>query len=82
MDKDPKILDRAVQPVKSAMTNQRVIFGIKKTHVKIVNFQETEMEDCDPDDDFQASGSLRTIYRKDRDSTISKSEARLQKTEE
>ena len=64
------------------MTNQRVIFGIKKTDVKRVTFQETEMEDCDPDDDFQASASLRTVYRKDTDSTMSKFEARLQKTEE
>ena len=34
MDKDPEYLDKAVQLVKSAMTNQRVIFGIKKTDVK------------------------------------------------
>jgi hypothetical protein len=78
MDKDPENLDKAVQLVKSAMTNQRVIFGIKKR----VTFQETEMEDCDPDDDFQASASLRTVYRKDTDSTMSKFEARLKKMEE
>jgi len=59
-----------------------VIFGIKKTDLKRVTFQETEMEDCDPDDDFQASASLRTAYRKDTDSPMSKSETRLQKTEE
>ena len=40
MDKDPENLDRAVQFVKSAMTNQRVILGIKKTDVKRVTFQE------------------------------------------
>ena len=31
MDKDPENLDRAAQLVKTAMTNQRVILGIKKT---------------------------------------------------
>jgi hypothetical protein len=67
MDKDPENLDRAVQLVKFAMTNQRVIFGIKKTDVKRVTFQETEIEDCDPDDDFLASASLRTVYRKGAD---------------
>ena len=82
MDKDPENLDRAVQLVKSAMTNQRVIFGIKKIDVKRVTFQETEMGDCDPDDDFQASAILRTVYRKDTDPTMSTFEARLQKTEE
>ena len=40
------------------------------------------MEDCDPGDDFQASASLRTVHRKDRDSTMSKFNVRLQKTEE
>jgi len=50
--------------------------------VKRVTFQDTEIEDCDPDDDFQASVSLRTVYMKETDSTMSKLEARLQKTEE
>ena len=59
-----------------------MIFGIKKTDLKRVTFQETEMEDCDPDDDFQASASLRTVYRTETDSTMSKFEARLKKTEE
>ena len=81
MDKDPDNLDRAVQLVTSAMTNRRVIFRIKKIDVKRVTFQDTDMEDCDPDDDFQASASLRTVYRKETDS-MSKCEARLQKTEE
>jgi hypothetical protein len=41
MEKDPENLDRAVQLEKSAMTNQRVILGIKKTDVKRVTFQDT-----------------------------------------
>ena len=82
LNKDPDNLDRAVQLVKSTMTNQRLILGTKKTDVKRVTFQEAEIEDCDPDDDFQASASLRTIYRTETDSTTSKFEARLKKTEE
>ena len=82
MDKDPENLNRAVQLVKSAMTNQRVISGINKLDLKRVTFQATEMEDCDPGDGFLASASLRTVYRKETDSTMSKFEARLQKTEE
>jgi hypothetical protein len=80
MDKDPENLDRVVQFVKSAMTNQREILWIKKTDVKRVIFQETE--DCDPDDDHQASACFRTVRRKETDSTMGKFEARLQKTEE
>ena len=62
------------------MNNQRVTLRIKKTDVKRVVFQETE--DCDPDDDHQASTCFRTVHRKETDSTMGKFEARLQKTEE
>ena len=48
--------------------------------MKRVVFQETE--DCDPDDDHQASACFRTVHRKETDSTMGKFEARLQKTEE
>ena len=82
MYKDPKKIDRVVQFVKSAMNNQRVILGIKKTDVKRVIFQETEIEDCDPDDDHQSSACLRTVYRNETYSTMGKFEARLKKTEE
>ena len=81
MDKNPENLDRAVQLGKFAMTTQRVIFGIKKTDVKS-DFQETEIEDCDADDDFLASASLRTVYRKETDSTMSTFKARSKKTVE
>ena len=47
-----------------------------------MTFQETEIEDCDPDDDFLASASLRTVNRKEADSTMCTFEARLKKTEE
>ena len=55
MYKDPENLDRALHFVKSALTNQRVILEIKKKDAKRVTFQETEIEDCDPDDDHHAS---------------------------
>ena len=82
MYKDPEKLDRAVKFVKSAMNNQRVIVGIKKTDVNSMTFQETEIEDCDPDDDHQASACLGTIYRQETYSTMGKFEARLKRTKE
>ena len=46
MDKDPTDQDTALQYVKSAVTNQRVILGIKKPDigVKGVVFQESDTE--------------------------------------
>ena len=82
MDKDPVNINRVVQLVKSAITNQKVVLGIKKADVKRVTFQEIQREDCDPHDDNQASASLRMVYRKETESTMSKLEARLKKTEE
>jgi hypothetical protein len=52
MCKDTEILDRVV---KSDIANQRVVVEIKKTDVKRETFQETGIEDRDPDDDHQAS---------------------------
>ena len=66
--------------MKSAMNNQRVIVGIKKTDVKSMTFQETAIEDSDPDDDHQTSACLRTVYRQETYSTMGKFEARLRKT--
>jgi hypothetical protein len=53
MDKDPENLVRAVQFVKSVMTNQRVTLGIKKTDVKRVTSQKTG--ECDPADGHKSS---------------------------
>jgi hypothetical protein len=39
------------------------------------------IEDCDPNDNHQASECLRTVYRKDNYSTMGKFEARLKKKE-
>jgi hypothetical protein len=63
------------------MTNQRVVVGIKKTDVKRVTFEETEIEDCDADDEHQASICLGTVYMKETHSTMRKFEARLKKNE-
>jgi hypothetical protein len=49
--------------------------------VKRVTFQETEIEDCDADDNHQASTCLRTVYRKETYSTMGKFESRLKKKE-
>jgi glutaredoxin 2 len=81
MYKDPENLERTVKFVKSAMTNQRVVVGIKKTYVKRVTSQETEIEDFDPDDHHQASACLRRVYKKETYSTMGKFEDRLKKKE-
>jgi hypothetical protein len=40
MDKDPTDLDTALQYVKNAVTNQRVILGINKSDIKIMALKE------------------------------------------
>jgi len=45
MDKNPNTIDEAMQYVKSAVTNQRVILGTKKIDIKRVTFNEEECEE-------------------------------------
>lgn len=75
MDKDPDNLDDALQFVKSAMTNQKVILGSKKMEVKRVSFSDTDKE---------TEPSIRTIHREKEsdDLQVSNIERRLKKTEE
>jgi hypothetical protein len=40
MNKDPTDLDTALQYVKNAVTNQRVMLGIKKSDIKIMALKE------------------------------------------
>lgn len=86
MDKDPDNLDLALQYVKSALTNQRVIMGPKKmdTSVKTVTFENTEVDEIEEME--QPTASVRAVFRKSENSTsgidISRFEARLEKTED
>jgi len=75
MDKNPENLDEAVQFVKSAIANQRVILGGKKVDIKRVSFLESAN---------QAEPTVRAIYRNtDKEQTFSTNfERRLKKTED
>ena len=85
MDKDPDTLDKALQYVKSAVTNQRVILGARKQEfgVKRVTFQDsTQDDDVDADTEPQRA-SIRAVYRNENNtSDISRLETRLKKTED
>lgn len=81
MDKNPSTIDEALQFVKSAITNQRVIFGLKKIDTKRVTFDE-ELQEVP-----EAEASVRAVRFTDREknstqSTLLKFEQRLKKTED
>jgi hypothetical protein len=83
MDKDPTDLDTALQYAKSAVTNQRVIIGIKKSDigVKRVTFQESDMEG-ETELDEESLTSIRSVYRKETGDEMYKSlESQIKKTD-
>lgn len=84
MDKDPDTLDKALQYVKSAVTNQRVILGAKKADVKRVTFQDTDMDTYNTDEDSTPIiTTVRAMYKKNTNETdVSRFEERLKKTED
>lgn len=90
MDKDPDSLDQALQYVKCAITNQRVILGQRKLDVGIkrVTFQESDTgndEDYDEpiDDETQPRPNIRIVYKNENATPdISRLEARIKKTED
>lgn len=83
MDKDPVDLDRALQYVRSAITNQRIILGLKKTEVKRVTLQEASEQSESYDTGSPKQAIIRTVYKKGTtEPDISKFDARLRKIEE
>ena len=64
MDKDPVDRDRALQYVRSAITNQRVILGLKKTEVNRVTFQEASEQSESSDTDSSKPAIIRKVYKK------------------
>ena len=92
IDKNPENLDQAVQYVKGAMANQKVIMGTKRTEVKRVTFMESDEHNDDGDDDTQTQyePSVRTVSKfeknkggaagNDFESRLSKTEDDLQET--
>lgn len=85
MDKDPTDLDTALQYVQSAVTNQRVILGIKKSDIGIgrVTFQESYME-RETELYEEPLTSIRAVYRKETggDEMYKSLESRIKKTED
>lgn len=78
MDKNPATLDQALQFVKSAIANQRVILGPKRMDLKRVMFED-EVDEVNSGND----PAIRAVKFTDRDnSQMTKFELRLKKTEE
>lgn len=75
MHKDPENLDMALKCVKSAITNHRVIMGMRKQELKRVTFEEEdEKED-------NTNTQIRAIYKKS-EIDVSSFDERLKKTED
>ncbi|XP_071136601.1 cilia- and flagella-associated protein 45-like [Mytilus edulis] len=78
MDKNPDALDQAVQYVRSAVANQKVIMGTRRAEIKRVSF----MEQNDENEDTQET-SVRAIMKSDEGTNkMNVFEKRLQKTED
>ena len=83
MDKNPLTLDDAIQHMKSAITNQRLILGAKKTEVKRVKF-----ETCDEESEEEGEiSTVRAIYSQNKtqnteQTNYSKLEFRMKKIED
>ncbi|CAC5407126.1 unnamed protein product [Mytilus coruscus] len=76
MDKNPDSLDQAVQHVRSAVANQKVIMGTRRTEIKRVSF----MEQNDANEDIQET-SVRALMKSEEGANkMNIFEKRLQKT--
>jgi hypothetical protein len=75
MDKNPATLDQALQFVKSAIANQRVILGPKRMDLKRVMFED-EVDEVNSENDL----TIRAVKFTDRDNPhIIKFEQKLKK---
>ncbi|CAG2231769.1 unnamed protein product [Mytilus edulis] len=76
MDKNPSSLNEATQYMKSAITNQRLIMGSRKTtDIKRVTFE-------DPAELKDSEAVIRAIYREKPQSESSKMDIRVKKNED
>ncbi|VDH91240.1 Hypothetical predicted protein [Mytilus galloprovincialis] len=81
MDKNPDALDQAVQYVRSAVANQKVIMGTRRAEIKRVSF----MEQNDENEDTQETSvqNVRAIMKSEEGTNkMNVFEKRLQKTED
>jgi hypothetical protein len=86
MDKNPPTLDIATQYIKSAITNQNLILGTKKSEVRRVKFESSESES---EEDEEKVNKVRAIYNSKQTSTqqteqtnVSRLESRVQRLED
>ena len=72
MDKNPANLDEARQYLKSAITNQRLILGVKKTDIKRVTFKSSQSTESDSEEDETTSmHKIRTIQQTQEPKNVS-----------
>jgi hypothetical protein len=83
MNKDPVDLDLTLQYVRSAITNQRIVFGLKNTEVKRVTLKEASKQSESIDTESSKPAIIRTVHKKGTtEPDISNFDARLRKIEE
>lgn len=83
MDKNPESLDQAIQFVRSAVANQKVIMGGRRSEVKRVTFSN---QDREPSSDEEERPAVRFVAKESEKKEASNSfgnvEKRLKKTED
>ena len=86
MDKNPTTLDIAIQYIKSAITNQKLILGLKKCELKKVKFEDSEGE---KESDKETPNKVRAVFNSKQNTMqnseqtkFTKLESRVKKIEE
>ena len=86
MDKNLTTLDIAIQYIKSAITNQKLILGLKKCEVKKVKFEDSEGES---ESDKETPNKVRAVFsskqntmQNSEQTKFTKLESRVKKIEE
>ena len=84
MDKNPTTLDIAIQYIKSAITNQKLILGVKKCEVRKVKFEDSESESDEetPKKVRAVVSSKQNTIQNSEQTKFSKLESRVKRIEE
>lgn len=78
MDKNPLTLDMATQYMKTAVTNQKLILGVRKSETRRVKFESSESESEDDDENIS---KVRAVYNTKQASNQFTDQTRLSKLE-
>ena len=78
MDKNPESLEKALQYVRGAVANQKVILGGRKSEIKRVTFDDPDNTENKPDGNFSA----RVVGKEDYKRRVTDYERRSRKTED